>query len=126
MELEFMVGGPLRGDWGREPRSGMKGLTATAGGASGGGGGASSRSLSPGGKSGVLGWKVGLGGTEIRCWICCEEEPVVAGGTRGHAGGGGAGSGRWDADGGGGGGGGASLRRSMELAEVRWEPYGGG
>lgn len=115
-----MVGGPLRGDWGREPRSGMKGRTATAGGS--GGGGASSRSLSPGGKSGVLGWKVGLGGTEIRCWICCEEEPVVAGGTRGHAGVVGVGSGRGAA---GRGGGGASLRRSMELAElaeIRWEP----
>lgn len=58
---------------------------------------------------------MGLGGTEIRCCICCEDEPVE-GGTRGQAGAGGAGSGR---------GGGASLRRSKELAEfaeVRWEP----
>lgn len=91
----------------------MKGRTATAG-------GGSSRSLIPEGKSGALGWKVGLGGTEIRCWICWEDEPV-AGGTRGQAGAGGFGSGR--------GGGGASLRRSKELAEfaeVRWDPYGGG
>lgn len=86
----------------------MKGRTATAG-------GGSSRSLSPGGKSGALGWKVGLGGTEIRCWICWEDEPVEEG-TRGQAGVGGIGSGR---------GGGASLRRSRELAvfeAVRWEP----
>lgn len=83
----------------------MKGRTATAG-------GGSRRSLIPGGKSGAPGWNVGLGGTEIRCWICWEEEPVE-GGTRGHAGGGRLGSGR---------GRGASLRRSKELAEVRWEP----
>lgn len=103
-----MVAGPLRGDWGRDPLSGMKGRTATAG-------GASNLSLSPGGKMGELGWKVGLGGTEIRCWICWEVEPV-AGGTRGQAGAGGLGRGR---------GGGASLRRSRELpefVEVRWEP----
>lgn len=110
MELEFMVGGPFRGDWGREPLSGMKGRTATAG-------GGSSLSLRPGGKSGALGWKVGLGGTEILCWICCEDEPVE-GAAWGQAGAGGLGSGR-------GGGGGASLRRSRELAEVaevRCEP----
>lgn len=82
----------------------MNGRTATAG-------GGSSLSLSPGGKSGALGWKVGLGGTLIRCWICCEDEPVE-GGARGQAGAGGFGSGR------GGGGGGASLRRSKELAEL--------
>lgn len=109
MELEFIVGGPLRGDCGRDPLSGMKGRTATAG-------GGSRRSLSPGGNGGAVGWKVGLGGTEIRCWICWEEDPVE-GGTRGQAGAGGFGSGR--------GGGGASLRRSKEVAEfaeVRWEP----
>lgn len=87
----------------------MKGRTATAG-------GGSSRSLAPGGKKGALGWKVGLGGTEIRCCICWEDEPVE-GGTRGQAEAGGFGSGL--------GGGGASLRRSRELAEfmeMRWEP----
>lgn len=103
MELEFMVAGPLRGDWGRDPLSGTKGRTATAGGWSG-------LSLAPGGKSGAWGWKVGLGGTEMRCWICCEEEPLAAG-ARGQAGAGGLASWR-----------GASLRRSRE----RCEPYGGG
>lgn len=67
MELEFIVGGPFLGDCGLEPLSGIKGRTATARGGSG---------LSPGGKRGELGWKVGLGGTEMRSWICCEEEPV--------------------------------------------------
>lgn len=56
-----MVAGPFLGDCGLEPLSGMNGLTATARGGSG---------LSPGGKKGGLGWKVGLGGTEMRCWIC--------------------------------------------------------
>lgn len=44
----------------------------------------------------------------------------MEGGMRGHAGAGGFGSGR---------GGGTSLRRSRELAELadmRWDPYGGG
>lgn len=45
----------------------MYGLTATAGGGSG---------LSP---SPWPDWGVGLGGTEIRCWICWEEEPGGAG-----------------------------------------------
>ncbi len=61
MELEFIVGGPFLGDCGLEPLSGMNGLTATARGGSG---------LSLGGKKCGLGWKVGLGGTEMRCWIC--------------------------------------------------------
>lgn len=104
MELEFIVAGPFLGDCGLEPLSGMKGRTATARGGSG---------LSPGGKKGGFCWKVGLGGTEIRCWICWEDEPVGAGGTRGHAGGGGGGllgrlgTGRR----------GTSLRRSKELVE---------
>lgn len=107
MELEFIVGGPLRGDCGRDPLSGMKGRTATAG-------GGSRRSLRLGGKIGALGCKVGLGGTEIRCWICCEDEPV-GGVERGQAGGGGFGSSR---------GGGSFLRSTEqgEFAEVRWEP----
>ena len=123
-----MVAGPLRGDCGREePRSpGRKGRTAMAW-------GASSRSPGPRGYSGERGcWKVGLGGTEMRCWICCEdedEEAVVAedeeplpGGPRGQAGAGRLGLGR-----GGGSGGGTSLRRSRVGAEggevvVWWEP----
>lgn len=59
---------------------------------------------------------MGLGGTEIRCWICWDEEPVEEG-TRGHAGAGGFGSGR--------GGGGASLRLAV-FEDVRCDPYGGG
>lgn len=58
MELEFIVAGPFLGDCGLEPLSGIKGRTATARGGS---------DLSPGGKRGELGWKVGLGGTEMRC-----------------------------------------------------------
>lgn len=48
MELEFIVAGPFRGDWGRDPLSAMKGRTATAG-------GGSSRSLRLGGNMSVLG-----------------------------------------------------------------------
>lgn len=106
MELEFMVAGPFLGDCGLDPLSGINGRTATARGGSG---------LSPGGKSGVLGWKVGLGGTEMRCWICWEEDPVEEP-TRGQAGGGGGfvfGGFRWPGPGRRG----TSLRRSSELVE---------
>lgn len=103
MELEFIVAGPFLGDCGLEPLSGIKGRTATARGGS---------DLSPGGKSGELGWKVGLGGTEMRCCICCEEEPP-----RGQAGSGGAlglgGLFKWDGTGHSG----TSLRRSSEPVE---------
>lgn len=126
----------------------MNGRTATAS-------GGSVRS-GPGGKSGELGWKVGLGGTEMRCWICCEDEPCGVGPERGQAGGGSGGSGPPElgealgpgrAMAGGGGGGGTSLRSSSELVEPEleeeeralvtlaalllgwwlvWAPYGGG
>lgn len=66
MELEFTVWGPFLGDWGLDPLSARKGLMATVSGGSG--------LLSPAGNAGgPAGGYVGLGGTEILCWICCEE-----------------------------------------------------
>ena len=64
-----MVAGPLRGDCGRAPRSVTKGRTAAARGGSG---------LSPG-NMGDTTWEEGLGGTEIRCWICWEADLEVGG-----------------------------------------------
>lgn len=66
MELEFTVWGPFLGDCGLDPLSARKGLMATVSGSSG--------LPSPAGKAGgPAGGYVGLGGTEILCWICCEE-----------------------------------------------------
>lgn len=66
MELEFTVCGPFLGDCGLDPLSARKGLMATVSGSSG--------LPSPAGKAGgPAGGYVGLGGTEIRCWICWEE-----------------------------------------------------
>lgn len=77
MELEFTVWGPFLGDCGLDPLSARKGLIATVSGRSG--------LLSPAGKAGSpTGGYVGLGGTEILCWICCEVPgggPVTAGGS---------------------------------------------
>lgn len=77
MELEFTVWGPFLGDCGLDPLSARKGLIATVSGRSG--------LLSPAGKAGdPTGGYVGLGGTEILCWICCEEPgggPLTAGGS---------------------------------------------
>lgn len=69
MELEFTVWGPFLGDCGLDPLSARKGLMATVSGSSG--------LPSPAGKAGgPAGGYVGLGGTEILCWICCEEAGV--------------------------------------------------
>lgn len=66
MELELTVWGPFLGDCGLDPLSARKGLIATVSGSSG--------LASPAGKAGgAVGGYVGLGGTEILCWICCEE-----------------------------------------------------
>lgn len=74
MELEFTVWGPFLGDWGLDPLSARKGLMATVRGSSG--------LPSPAGKAGgPAGGYVGLGGTEILCWICCEDPGGWAGGS---------------------------------------------
>lgn len=76
MELELTVWGPFRGDCGLDPLSARKGRMATVSGSSG--------LLSPVGNAGNPAGDVGLGGTEILCWICCEEPggwwvPVMGG-----------------------------------------------
>lgn len=66
-----MVAGPLRGDCGRDPLSVTKGRTAAASGGSG---------RSPPGNMGDPACdEEGLGGTEMRCWICWEAEREVGG-----------------------------------------------